>query len=106
MADAEHLGVFENSIALCNYENSHKKQPSKDDEKSEDKKDEEEEEEKDPRTERINKHIESIKLTTEDAKLYSSDSNKFQRVCADATNYARFLAAARGSVGTPCWMEA
>ena len=74
VADTELLGVFENSITLCNYENSYKRLPTKDDE---DKKKNDDEEEKDPRTERINKHIENIKITTEDTKVYESELNKF-----------------------------
>jgi leucyl aminopeptidase len=86
---------------LCNYENSHKKIPDP----SEKKEDEEDLAEKDPRTLRINKRIDELKLVVEDSGVLASEANTFERVCAGATILARDLANTRGSVGTPCFME-
>ena len=60
--DAELLGIFENSLALCNYENSHKR-PYQEKEKDADKKEAPVDE--DDRAKRINKRIENISVTVE-----------------------------------------
>lgn len=74
----DHLGIFENSLTLSNWENSHKKIPTEEEEKKASEKDDKEpEQDKDDRTKRVNKHIENIKVTTEDANIHSSESNKF-----------------------------
>jgi leucyl aminopeptidase len=104
VVDKDLLGIFENSLHLCNYENSHKK-PYEEPEKDESKEADEEEEEKDPRTTRVNKKIDNINIVTEDKEAYESEHNKFQRVSAQATELARDLANTRGSVATPCFME-
>jgi len=59
----------------------------------------------DDRTKRINKAIENIRITVEDAGVMASQASNFQNVSAKATILARDLANARGSVGTPCYME-
>jgi leucyl aminopeptidase len=92
------LGIFENSLALTNYENSHKKQPEKEDNK-------EPEEDEDDRKARVSKRIESIRVHTEKQEVHDSKANNFWRVSSKATETARNLANTRGSVATPCFME-
>jgi len=94
--DAELLGIFENSLMLSNYENSHKRPYQE--------KDEEEKEtpvDQDNRSKRINKRVDNISIKVENQE----EADVFQTISARATILARDLANARGSVGTPCYME-
>ena len=103
VADDKMLGIFENSLALSNYEFVFKRphqEEAKDGEDKEPKIDE------DDRSKRVTKHIENITLTVENHdEIYNSDSSVFQRASAGASILARDLANTRGSVGTPCFME-
>lgn len=100
VANKDLLGIFENSLILSNYENSHKKQPDAEEES------EKEEVDKDERTKRVNKKIDNLQITVKaEEEVYNSKSSIFQRASAKATTLARDLANARGSVGTPCYME-
>ena len=97
VADKELLGVFQNSLHLANYENSHKRLTVPDQEKKE-----EDEEDVDPRTKRINKKVENITISTEKSE---NSPCEFWKASALSTELARNLANTRGSVATPGWME-
>ena len=71
VADKEMLGIFEHSLILSNYENSHKKQPTEDEEEKE-----KEEIDKDERTKRINKRIDNIEIVVKD-EVYNSEASVF-----------------------------
>mmetsp|Transcript_9301 Transcript_9301/g.15672 ORF Transcript_9301/g.15672 Transcript_9301/m.15672 type:complete len:256 (+) Transcript_9301:346-1113(+) len=102
VGSSELLGIFENSFHLTNYENSHKKQPS---EEEQEKDKEEEALDKDDRTKRINKKVDNFVVSTENTSVVEDQDYKFQQASARATEFARNLANARGSVATPEWME-
>jgi len=63
VADPDHLGVFENSFHLTNYENFLKKEPDAKD-KAEDGK--EKDKDHDPRKERVRKKVTKYTISTED----------------------------------------
>jgi len=72
VANKDLLGVFENSLILSNYENSHKKQPDAEEESDK------VEVDKDERTKRVNKHIENVQITVKaEEEVYNSKSSVF-----------------------------
>lgn len=97
------VGIFENSFHLANWENSHKRISVDEDKEEQD--DKQDEDDKDDRKKRVNKKIDSYSIECEKGDALQTEKAKFWRVCAQSTEYARFLANTRGSVGTPEWME-
>ena len=68
VANPDHLGVFENSFRLSNYENFLKKEDNEADAKAE------EDEDFDPRTKQVRKSIQSYEMITAvPSKLESDD---------------------------------
>jgi leucyl aminopeptidase len=95
--DAEHLGVFYNSLHLSNYEFTLRS----------DIKDEEDtkpEENPDERTKRTKKVIDVISLSHE-KDLSSVDSFNYHKHSAEGVLFARNLANTRGNPATTLWME-
>ena len=97
--DPEHLGTFYNSLQLSNYDFSLKSEL-----KEEDSKEKENEDVFDERTKRTKKTIDNIALSHE-SHYEKLPSFKLQRVCAEATIFARNLANTRANPATPQWME-
>jgi leucyl aminopeptidase len=72
VANKDLLGIFENSLILSNYENSHKKQLDAEEES------EKEEVDKDERTKRVNKKIDNLQITVKaEEEVYNSKSSIF-----------------------------
>merc|ERR1712086_1173778 len=101
ISDSNMLGIFANSLELSNYEYTLKRQTRDEDEEE----DEEKDEDQDDRTKRINKKVDQINIQCEDPSALETDEVRFQRVCAACTELASDLTHARGSHGTPEWME-
>ena len=77
VACEENLGIFSNSLYLCNYENSLKRAPTEE-ERSEQLKEKEKDEDFDERGMKHSKKIDSFKINTEHKDAIDSDSFKFQ----------------------------
>jgi leucyl aminopeptidase len=93
--NAEHLGIFANSMHLSNYEFTLKSDLKEEDSK---------EECHDQRTKRTKKTIDSITIAHE-KELDQLQSYNFYKHCTDATIFARNLANTRGNPATTQWME-
>jgi hypothetical protein len=63
VANKDHLGIFENSFYLANYENNLKRPYQDDDEKKE------VDEDDDERVKRVTKKVDNYSITTEDPSL-------------------------------------
>ena len=96
---ADSLGTFANSFDLTNYE-YREKGDTVEDEKDEDKN----EQEFDERTKRKEKTLDNFTISHEDG-LENNEVFVYNKVTAEATNYARGLANTRGSHADPAWME-
>jgi len=90
--DAEHLGVFYNSLHLSNYEFTLKSNLK-------DQEDKKEEGEVDERTKRTKKPIDTIELSHE-KDLDSIPAFNFYKHSTDATIFARNLSNTRGNPAT------
>ena len=96
--DVNLLGVFYNSFHLSNYVDDKRGKVDEEDKK------EEEDKDADQRTKRTVKQLDDFTLSHE-LGIESGDDFAFQKACAEATCYARFLCNTRGSDATPEWME-